>query len=42
VWKLNFGRTAHLSNEFKKITGLTPTAFHKITKERNKIKFTSE
>lgn len=26
-WNLNYSSVAHLSNEFKRITGLTPTAF---------------
>jgi len=26
-WNLNYRSVAHLSNEFKRITGLTPTAF---------------
>jgi AraC-like DNA-binding protein len=35
AWKLNFSSVAHLSNQFKKITGLTPTLFQKIIKNRN-------
>ena len=27
AWKLNYSSTAHLSNQFKKITGLTPSHF---------------
>lgn len=27
AWKLNYSSVAHLSNQFKKITGLTPTHF---------------
>lgn len=30
AFKLNYSSVAHLSNEFKKITGLTPTAFHRL------------
>jgi len=30
AWKLNYSSVAHLSNEFKKITGLTPTGFQRI------------
>ena len=41
-WKLNFSSVAHLSNEFKKITGLTPTAFQRIIKKRKEAEFTSE
>jgi AraC-like DNA-binding protein len=35
AWKLNYSSVAHLSNQFKKITGLTPTLFQKIIKNRN-------
>jgi len=35
--KLNYSSVAHLSNEFKKITGLTPTAFQRILKSRGKF-----
>ena len=34
AWKLNYSSVAHLSGEFKKITGLTPTAFQRIIKKR--------
>ena len=34
AWKLNYSSVAHLSNEFKRITGLTPTAFERIIKKR--------
>jgi AraC-like DNA-binding protein len=27
AWKLNYSSAAHLSNQFKKITGLTPSSF---------------
>ena len=30
AWKLNYSSVAHLSNQFKKITGLTPTFFKKL------------
>jgi len=33
-FKLNFSSLAHLSTEFKKITGLTPTAFQRIITKR--------
>ncbi len=42
AWNLNFSSVAHLSNEFKKITGLTPTAFQRIIKKRQENNFTSE
>jgi AraC-like DNA-binding protein len=29
AWKLNYSSTAHLSAQFKKITGLTPSLFKK-------------
>ncbi|MBE8727921.1 helix-turn-helix domain-containing protein [Flavobacterium hungaricum] len=34
---LNYSNVAHLSNQFKKITGLTPTSF-KQSKDKNRIK----
>jgi AraC-like DNA-binding protein len=34
AYKLGYTSTAHLSNQFKKITGLTPSYFKKIKKER--------
>lgn len=42
VWDLNFSSVAHLSNDFKKITGLTPTVFQRIIKKRKENNFTSE
>ena len=42
AWKLNFSSLAHFSNEFKKITGLTPTAFQRIIKKRKETEFTTE
>ena len=33
-YKLNYSSVAHLSNQFKKITGLTPTYFKKIKVKR--------
>lgn len=33
-YQLNYSSVAHLSNQFKKTTGLTPTAFQKIIKRR--------
>lgn len=40
AWKLNFSSVAHLSNDFKKITGLTPTAFQRIINKRKETDFT--
>lgn len=34
AYKLGYTSTAHLSNQFKKITGLTPSYFKKIKKQR--------
>ncbi len=33
-YKLNYSSVAHLSNQFKKITGLTPTYFKKLKQKR--------
>lgn len=33
-YQLNYSSVAHLSNQFKKITGLTPTYFKKLGKKR--------
>jgi AraC-like DNA-binding protein len=30
AWKMNYSSVAHLSNQFKKITGLTPTQFKQL------------
>lgn len=35
AWKLNYSSVAHLSNQFKKTTGLTPTVFQRIIERRN-------
>lgn len=35
-YKLNYCSVAHLSNQFKKITGLTPSYFKKMNQKRNK------
>ncbi len=40
AWKLNFSSVAHLSNQFKKTTGLTPTGFQRIMERRN-IRYSS-
>jgi AraC-like DNA-binding protein len=38
AWKLNYSSVAHLSSQFKKITGLTPTFFkHLKTKRRTPL-----
>jgi AraC-like DNA-binding protein len=36
-YKLNYSSVAHLSNQFKKITGLTPTFFKKLRQYRLRI-----
>ena len=35
-YKLHYSSVAHLSNQFKKITGLTPTFYKKLKEKRNK------
>ncbi|MCY7409117.1 MAG: AraC family transcriptional regulator [Chitinophagales bacterium] len=42
AWNTDFSSVAHLSNEFKRITGLTPSAFQQIIKKRKETKFTPE
>ncbi|MGQ2984994.1 helix-turn-helix domain-containing protein [Flavobacterium sp.] len=39
-YKLNYSSVAHLSNQFKKITGLTPSSFQKIAVSRRHFKTT--
>ncbi len=34
AWKLHYSSVAHLSNQFKKITGLSPSHFKKLRKKR--------
>jgi len=34
AWRMDYSSVAHLSNQFKKITGLTPSFFKKIKKKR--------
>lgn len=34
AWKLNYSSVAHLSNQFKKVTGLSPSHFKKLKGER--------
>ena len=35
AWKLHYSSVAHLSNQFKKVTGLTPTHFKRLKNKRN-------
>lgn len=37
AFKLNYSSVAHLSSQFKNITGITPSAFQKILKKRSEI-----
>lgn len=37
-YKLNYSSVAHLSNQFKKTTGLTPSAFLRIIKKKREIR----
>lgn len=37
AYKLNYSSVAHLSNQFKKITGLTPSHFKKLRKKRRSM-----
>jgi AraC-like DNA-binding protein len=34
AWKLHYSSVAHLSNQFKKVTGLTPSLFKKLQQKR--------
>lgn len=34
AWKMNYSSVAHLSNQFKKVTGLTPTHFKQLKEKR--------
>ncbi|HKR04085.1 MAG TPA: AraC family transcriptional regulator, partial [Bacteroidia bacterium] len=34
AWKLHYSSVAHLSTQFKKVTGLTPSFFKKIKHKR--------
>ena len=36
-YKLHYSSVAHLSNQFKKITGLTPTSFQKIVQQKREL-----
>lgn len=42
AWKLNYSSLAHLSNQFKKTTGLSPSMFQRIIERRNNIGLTTE
>jgi AraC-like DNA-binding protein len=37
AWKLNYSSSAHFSTQFKKTTGLTPSAFLRIIKRRRDV-----
>jgi AraC-like DNA-binding protein len=37
AWKMNYSSVAHLSYQFKKTTGLTPTVFQRIIDRRNSL-----
>jgi AraC-like DNA-binding protein len=34
AWKMNYSSVAHLSNQFKKVTGLTPSHFKQLKEKR--------
>ncbi len=36
AWKMHYSSVAHLSNQFKKLTGLTPSHFKKLKNKRQK------
>jgi AraC-like DNA-binding protein len=42
AWMMNYSSVAHLSNQFKKTTGLTPTLFQRIIERRNNPEYDSE
>ncbi|MGB8490318.1 MAG: helix-turn-helix transcriptional regulator, partial [Bacteroidales bacterium] len=35
AWKLHYSSVAHLSNQFKKMTGLTPSSFKKLKNKKH-------
>lgn len=37
AWKLNYSSVAHLSNQFKKVTGLAPSHFKKLKDKRRNL-----
>ena len=36
AWKLHYSSVAHLSNQFKKMTGLTPSYFKSLKQKRHR------
>lgn len=42
AWKMNYSSVAHLSNQFKKTTGLSPTVFQRIIEKRNKPEYSEK
>ncbi len=36
AWKLHYSSVAHLSHQFKKVTGLTPSFFRKLKNKKRK------
>ncbi|MGE5406644.1 MAG: helix-turn-helix domain-containing protein [Methanosarcina sp.] len=42
AWKMNYSSVAHLSNQFKKTTGLSPTSFQRIMEKRNSPEYSGE
>lgn len=36
AWKMNYSSVAHLSNQFKKVTGLTPSHFKNLKEKRRR------
>ena len=42
AWKMNYSSVAHLSNQFKKTTGFSPTVFQRIIERRNNPQFNPE
>jgi AraC-like DNA-binding protein len=38
AWKLNYSSLGHFSSQFKKVTGLTPSAFKRIIEKRRETK----
>jgi len=36
AWKMNYSSVAHLSNQFKKVTGLSPSHFKQLKEKRRK------
>lgn len=39
AWKLNFSSVAHLSNQFKKITGISPTIYQQLVTQNRRNKY---